>query len=80
VPLAGPSAFAVHGEHVALLEWPDEAAARLTIGAGCVVTFPGADGADFRVHRGVATVWTPDGRVAAADLVTGDVLANVRTR
>ena len=45
-----------------------------------MASFPRAEHADFRVHDEVATIWTPDGRVAVADLVTGAVLANLRTR
>ena len=75
IALTGPSAIEVSGEHVALLE-----PARLTIGSSCVATFGGAERIDFRVHAEVATVWTPDGRVVVADLVTGEVLANLRTR
>jgi hypothetical protein len=79
VPLTEPSAVAVSGEHVALLE-RGAGAARLTIGSSCVASFPHATHADFRVHDEVATIWTPDGRVAVADLVTGEVLANLRVR
>ena len=79
VPLSEPSVVAISGEHVALLEL-GSGAARLTIGSSCVASFPRAEQADFRVHDEVATIWTPDGRVAVADLVTGAVLANLRTR
>jgi hypothetical protein len=40
-----------------------------------------ADGQDIRIreHAGTLAAWTQDGRVAAVDLATCEVLANLRT-
>jgi len=57
-----------------------EPSSELTLTGVLRASFHLADLPRLRVHAGVATVWTPDGRVVCFDLMDRAVLANLRTR
>lgn len=72
----------VSGEHSAVAVLTDEEV-RLTIRSSdhetvAVVAISACSSPGFRVHAGTATVWAPDGRVAAVDLATRTSVANLR--